>query len=142
MAWNKTSDLVSLPNATLTLLQGSRTRWSASTSQLRALENPTQTQRRAASYWDDIDVKVRLDLAATFAGTLHLYVLDWDSTARRETVTVDCGSGPATLTLTTSFGQGAWLHFPVSVAAGGSCQITVHRTAGANAVVSGIFLGN
>jgi hypothetical protein len=46
-----------------------------------------------------------------------------------------------TLSLTTAFNQGAWLHFSVSVAAGASCMITATRTAGSNAVISGIFLG-
>ena len=33
------------------------------------------------------------------------------------------------------------MHFPVSVGAGGSVLITVNRVAGANAVLSGVFLG-
>ena len=36
---------------------------------------------------------------------------------------------------------GAWMHFPVSVGAGGSVLITVNRVAGANAVLSGVYLG-
>jgi hypothetical protein len=86
-------------------------------------------------------VRVRLDFSASFDGRINLYALDWDTTARRQTVTVDCGSGPQMLSLTSSFAQGAWLHFPVSVGSGGSCTITVSRTAGAGAVLSGIMLG-
>jgi hypothetical protein len=33
------------------------------------------------------------------------------------------------------------MSFPISVAAGGTVTITVDRTAGVNAVLSGIFLG-
>ena len=40
-----------------------------------------------------------------------------------------------------SFNQGAWLTFPVKVAAGETLTVTVTRTAGTNAVLSGIFLG-
>src|ERR1019366_10594512 len=40
------------------------------------------------------------------------------------------------------FNEGAWVSFPISVAAGGSVTITVDRTAGPNAVLSGIFLGD
>ena len=40
------------------------------------------------------------------------------------------------------FNEGAWVSFPINVAAGGTVTITVDRTAGANAVLSGIFLGD
>jgi hypothetical protein len=40
----------------------------------------------------------------------------------------------------TDFSPGAWMSFPVSVASGGTVTITVNRTAGPNAVLSGIFL--
>src|SRR5207244_11734088 len=41
----------------------------------------------------------------------------------------------------TDFSQGAWVNVPINVAAGGNVTVTVARTAGINAVVSGIFLG-
>ena len=44
--------------------------------------------------------------------------------------------------LSGSFHNGAWVSLPVSVAAGGTVTITVDRTAGANAVLSGVFLGD
>ena len=53
-------------------------------------------------------------------------------------------SGPAHRpSLTTSFNAGAWMHFPVTVAAGGSIVITVvNRTPRSNSrVLSGLFLG-
>jgi hypothetical protein len=71
---------------------------------------------------------------------LHLYAIDWDSTDRRESITVNDGSGPHTVNITTDFSQGAWTSVPVTVAAGGTVTITVTRTAGINAVLSGIFL--
>ena len=71
---------------------------------------------------------------------MHLYALDWDTNARRESVTVNDGTGPHTINITTDFSQGAWLNFPVNVAAGGTVTITVTHTAGINAVLSGIFL--
>jgi hypothetical protein len=43
--------------------------------------------------------------------------------------------------LSSEFNEGAWVSFPISVAAGGTVTITVDRTAGPNAVLSGIFLG-
>jgi hypothetical protein len=40
-----------------------------------------------------------------------------------------------------SFHQGAWVHAPIDVAAGGSVTVRVIRTDGWNAVLSGLFLG-
>jgi hypothetical protein len=130
-----------LTGATRTVIQASRHRWSASTTAVRALENATQTQRRAATYWHDSEVRVRVDFTTAFSGRINIYVLDWDSSARRQTVSVTCGGTTQTLALTNAFDQGAWLHFTVAVAAGSSCTITATRTAGANAVIAGIFLG-
>jgi len=36
---------------------------------------------------------------------------------------------------------GAWINVPINVAAGSTVTVTVTRTAGLNAVLSGIFLG-
>jgi hypothetical protein len=46
-----------------------------------------------------------------------------------------------TAVLSGAFSEGAWVSFPVEVAAGGTVTITVDRLAGNNAVLSGIFLG-
>ncbi|HEX6473812.1 MAG TPA: hypothetical protein VF114_01835, partial [Candidatus Limnocylindria bacterium] len=58
----------------------------------------------------------------------------------RETVSVASGGATQTVAITTNFSQGAWLHFPVSVPAGGSLTVTVAKTAGPNGVLSGLFL--
>jgi hypothetical protein len=49
--------------------------------------------------------------------------------------------GGQTAALSSDFNQGGWVTFPISVAAGETVPIVVDRTAGANAVLSGIFLG-
>ena len=134
------SDLTSLGAATVSLDHGSRWCWNCSTSDVRALQNPGQTQRRAATYYDTNQVAVHLSFPSAYSGTLHLYAIDWDSTDRRESITVDDGSGPHTVNITSDFSQGAWTSFPVTVASGGTVTITVTRTAGLNAVLSGIFL--
>ena len=72
---------------------------------------------------------------------MHLYAVDWDTTARRESITVNDGSGPRTVSLSSEFHNGAWVLVPINVAADGSVTITVVRQAGANAVLSGVFLG-
>jgi hypothetical protein len=68
--------------------------------------------------------------------------VDWTTTARRQRFTIDDGSGPRAASINTSFNDGAWLHFPVSVDAGGALTIKVDRLAGANVVLNGLFLGD
>jgi hypothetical protein len=138
---NGTSDVAFVPSATFTLDQGSRTCWACSTTDVRALMSPDGTERHAAAWFDPSQVRGHLSFSAPFTGTLHLYAVDWDAAGRRETITVDDGRGPQSVDITTAFDQGAWTGFPVYVAAGGTINITVSRTAGPNAVLSGIFLG-
>jgi hypothetical protein len=136
-AWNGASDLVSLPEGSVSLAQGSRYVWSGPTSDIRALESPNGLTREAATYYDSNQVRVNLKFNSVYTGNLHLYALDWDSHSRRELVSVD----GQTAVLSGDFNQGTWVSFPVSVAAGETIPIVVDRTAGANAVLSGIFLG-
>jgi hypothetical protein len=140
-AWNGTGDLAALPGVSYVVEQGSRHRWSSSTADVRALENRAQNQRRAAGFYHTTQIRVRLTFTAAYAGGLDLYAVDWDTTARRQTVTVTDGSSTTTVPVTTAFNNGAWIHASINVPAGGSVLITVDRTAGANAILSGIFLG-
>jgi phosphodiesterase/alkaline phosphatase D-like protein len=141
MDWNAGTDLVSLPQSSLILDQGGRYQWSSGTTAVQALESPDAATRRAATYSDGNQIRLRLIFSPAYSGSLHLYVLDWDVIGRRETVTVDDGSGPRSANISTDFSQGAWVNAPITVAAGGTVTVTVTRTAGLNAVLSGIFLG-
>jgi len=142
LAWEGSAgDRVNMPLASLVLDQGTRYRWSSSTTSIRALEDETQTTRRAAQWVHANSLRLHLTFAAAYSGTLHLYALDWDKTSRREIVYVDDGSGSRSVDLTSSFNPGAWLHFPINVAAGGTVTIQVDRTAASNATLSGVFLG-
>ncbi|HUP14459.1 MAG TPA: S8 family serine peptidase [Acidimicrobiia bacterium] len=140
LAWNGTGDLVSLPQASLSLDVGSRDS-QGSTTDVRALESPDELERRATGYWDLAQIRFRLTFDTAYAGDLHLYAMDWASFDRRQTVTVDDGSGLQTVNLSTSFHDGAWMHFPISVAAAGTVTVTVDHVAGANALINGVFLG-
>jgi hypothetical protein len=140
--WDGVQDLSNMPGVTTSLLQGSRYQWAANTSDVRALQGPEGLTRSAAAYYSSGQVKLQLSFSAAYSGNLHLYAVDWDSTARRESITVNDGSGPRTVLLNSAFGKGAWVSFPVNVAASGNVTITVNREAGANAVLSGIFLGD
>jgi hypothetical protein len=140
-AWNTaSSDLISLPAATVTFDQGSRYCWACSTGNIRALQSPDQSDRRAATYYDPNQLRVHLTFSSAYSGMLSLYAVDWDTTTRRETITVDDGSGPRNVNITTDFSQGAWMTFSVNVTSGGTITITATRTAGVNTVLSGIFL--
>ncbi len=51
-AWEESSDLVSLPDASVSLLQGERFLWSAPTTDAQALESPDRSTREAGAYYD------------------------------------------------------------------------------------------
>src|SRR5262249_53645554 len=109
---------------------------------VRALQSIDQSSRRAGVYYDANQVRAHLSFTQAYSGTLRVYVVDWDTTGRREDLTVTDATGPHTISITSDVSQGAWVPFPVSVAAGGTITLTVTRTAGQNAVLSGIFLGD
>ena len=137
LAFNGASDLTSLTNATATIEEGSRYQWAPSSTDVRALENPGKTARVAASLYEFNEIKLQLSFTAAYSGNIELYAVDWDSTARREMITVN----GQTAVLSSAFNEGAWVSFPIAVTAGGTVTITVDRLAGSNAVLSGIFLG-
>src|SRR5205823_2521663 len=119
LGWNASSDLASLSQSTLILDQGARYSWSAATSDVRALQSPDGSARRATCWYDGTQLRFHLAFTASYSGTLHLYALDWDHWGRREAITVNDGSGPRTANLNTDFSQGAWVNVPVTVASGG-----------------------
>jgi hypothetical protein len=147
-AWNGTTgDLALLPTGvTYTVEQGTRTAppsWPAPTTDVRGLQSPTASERRAGAWYHATEVRLRLTFTAAYSGTLNLYAVDWGTTTRREDVTLDDGSGLRTAALSTSFNAGAWVHYPITVAAGGSVVVKVVNRAGSGttAVLSGLFLG-
>jgi hypothetical protein len=141
LGWNGTSgDLTALGPASLVLDQGTRWQWRTSSTAVRDPESPDGATRRATAVYDATQLRLHLSFANAYSGTLHLYALDASTVDRREVITVNDGSGPRIATLGSAFDQGIWVHAPITVAAGGSVTITVDRTAGYNAVLSGIFL--
>jgi hypothetical protein len=140
--WDGAQDASDLPGVTASLVKGTRFEWAANTGDVRALQGPEGTTRDAAAYYDPNQVQVKLSFASAYSGNLHLYAMDWDSTTRRESIVVNDGSGPRTIALNAEFKNGAWVSFPISVAAAGNVTITVNREAGSNAVLSGVFLGD
>ncbi len=138
-AWNGEEDLTNLPAGDkVELAQGARYVWAQSTNEERALESPSGLTREAATYYSPDQLRVNLKFKEAYSGELHLYAIDWDSSARRETISVD----GQTAVLSSSFQAGAWVSLHIEAAAGETLPITVTCEGGANAVLSGIFLGN
>ncbi len=131
-------DIAYLPNATMTLQQGSRWQWAANTTDARAVQRPDGLTRNAGTYYDPNEVKMQLSFKEAYTGNLHLYALDWDSEGRREVISVNGQSA----VLSSDFSAGAWVSMPISVTAGATVSISVSRLSGGNAVLSGIFLGD
>jgi len=141
--WSGTQDYANVPNVTTTLVQGSRYLWTANTTDTRALQNPEGTTRNASTYYAPSLLQVKMAFATAYSGNMRLYAVDWDKAGRRETITLNDGSGPREVQLNTDFSKGAWVTFPINVAAGGTVSISVQNNsepATTNAVLSGIFL--
>lgn len=137
--WTQSFDRVAMPGATLAMEQGQRW-WGGTSPDVRALQSPERTERRIGAWYDLNELRLRLSFSQPYTGNLHLYAMDWLSNVRRQDVIVDDGTGARRSQITTAFDQGAWLHFPVAVPAGGSVSITVVRTGEHNAILSGLFL--
>ncbi len=112
--------------------------WAASTTNVRALQTASGASTRIAStYYSPTNFTITVNLTDGNAHRLGLYLLDWDSAARAETISIaDATSGVILSTQTfSSFHNGIYAVWDIQ----GSVKITVTKTAGANAVVSGIF---
>lgn len=129
-------DAVALPDYVSShVLTGSRWTWSASTSDPRAVADPTNPAvRKAACAYDGASLGLTVDLKRPVAMTLGLYLLDWDSTTREQRVTVS-GHAPADAA---GYHDGHWYRFVVSGDATSPVTAQLSRLAGANAVVSAV----
>ena len=113
--------------------------WAASTTDIRALQKSTATDRIAAAWYSEA---FSLDLPFSDHAThlVAVYCLDWDHVGRAQTVDVlDANTGAILNTQSlTSFGAGTYLVWNLS----GHVRLRFSQTAaGLNAVVSGIFFG-
>ena len=129
----------SLPSyATVTPAGQSSYTWAASTTDPRALQDASGSGRIAACWYSATSFTVDVNLTDGQTHDLELYFLDWDSTARSEQVQISNASTGAVLNTetVTSFHSGVYLDWAVS----GNVDITITHQAGANAVLSGLFL--
>ena len=114
--------------------------WSHATDDPRALQFPHGSHRIAEAWYSATSFQVDVNLADGQSHDLELYFLDWDSNSRAEQVQVtDYVTGAVLSTQTvSSFHSGVYLDYLVGGT--GHIVITITRTAGANAVLSGLFL--
>ena len=129
----------SLPSyATVTPAGQASYTWAGSSTDPRALQDAGGSGRIAACWYSPSSFTVDVNLTDGQTHDLELYFLDWDSTARSETVQISNASTGAVLNTetVTSFHSGVYLDYAVS----GNVDITITRQAGANAVLSGLFL--
>ena len=112
--------------------------WTTTTSDPRALQVPGSSNRVAAVWYSATSFTVDVNLGDGQAHDLELYFDDWDNKGRGEQVQLsDAGTGKVLDTETiSSFTSGIYLDWKVS----GNLLITITRTAGANAVLNGLFL--
>jgi hypothetical protein len=112
--------------------------WEASTTDVRALQTASGASTRIASaYYSPTSFTINLNLTDGNMHKVSLYLLDWDSTARTETISIlDPVSGTILDTEEySSFHGGQYAVWQVQ----GHVLIQVTKTGGANAVVSGGF---
>ena len=64
--YSTTDDLVALPNASLTVVQGSRWVYSTNTTDARALQPPTGTTRHSTTWYDN-NLQLRLNFPSAYA---------------------------------------------------------------------------
>ena len=112
--------------------------WSNSSSDPRALQVANaSTARIASTYFSPTAFTIDVNLTDGNAHKLALYLFDWDSLGRAETISILNATSRAVLD-TESFSSFATAVYATWVVKG-HVQIQVTRTAGANAVVSALF---
>lgn len=143
------TDVVSLPaGVTLTVDVATRYDWDVNPlPAYSALQDPPALPafgHKATTWYDNTEIQAHIDFTDAYVGQVSLYVYDWDQVpgaSRRETITVDDGNGPQSVSLTEDFNRGRWVSFPIDVEAGGTLTIAVTNDNGfGNAVLEGIFL--
>ena len=111
--------------------------WASSTTDPRALQDAGGSGRIAAAWYSSTSFTVDVNMTDGNTHDLELYFLDWDNTGRSETVKISNASNGTVLSTQTvsSFHSGVYLDYAVS----GNILITITKTAGANAVLNGLF---
>jgi YVTN family beta-propeller protein len=128
----------SLPSyATMTIQNAASYSWLQSTSDPRALETGSGSNRLPSAFYSNAGFYVDLNLTDGNTHQVAFYVVDWDMSGRTEKLQItDAVSGSQLDSQTISgFNNGVWLVWNIS----GHVHINVTGSAGPNALLSGIF---
>jgi len=111
--------------------------WASSTTDVRALSKAgSSTDRIAATWFNTTSFLIDMVFNDGLQHQLALYCLDWDSTARAETIDILDANGVLLSTQNVSnFHNGQYLVWQLS----GHVQVTVTKLSGGNGVISGLF---
>jgi hypothetical protein len=113
--------------------------WASETSQVRALQNGLDAKPRLAAAYYGNNFNINIDFTDKNPHPVALYLLDFDTSGRTETLTVknaDTGAVLDTETIS-HFHDGIYASWNLH----GNITINVQGDKGAAAVVSGIFFG-
>jgi hypothetical protein len=122
--------------ASVSLTGASTYTYVASTSDPRALQQSGSTNRIAAVWYAAPSFTITVNMADTAVHQVALYAMDEDSNRSEQIEVIDPATGQVLDTRQiTSFSSGVYLVWNVS----GSVAFRVTRTAGSNAVISGLF---
>ena len=133
-------DQTSLPAyATLTPTGHQEFTWAASTSDPRALLRAGQQTRVAATWYSADTFDIDVNITGGVPSRIALYMVDWDTTSRAQQIQVLNAANNAVLDTrnASNFNGGLYLAWNIL----GNVRFRITRTAGSNAVVSGVFFG-
>lgn len=113
--------------------------WTVSTSAVQALQDASGSSRIAACWYSGTTITLDINIADGNPHEVALYLLDWDAANRVETVSIVNAATQQVLAtqVVSNFAGGQYLVATLS----GHVQLQIARTAGVNAVVSGLFFG-
>ncbi|MBZ5723441.1 MAG: SBBP repeat-containing protein [Acidobacteriia bacterium] len=132
------NDTINYPGYAQVALGGPGTYlWSGSTADVRALQKSAASDRIAPVWFSGSSFTIDVNLTDGKTHQVALYCLDWEAGGRAQTIDVlDAASGTLLDTRAVSgFVGGRYLVWNL----GGHTVLRVTRTAGLNAVVSGVF---
>ena len=124
--------------ATVTLTGQTPFTWAATTTDVRALQNPLPaTTRFAATWFSNTTFNIDVNLTDNLTHRVAVYAVDWDSTTRAQRIdVVDAVTGTVLDSRTmTGFNAGQYLVWDLT----GHVTLRVTHTGGDNAVVSAVF---
>jgi hypothetical protein len=126
--------------ATVNVTGASTWTWATGTSDVRALQIYSgATARIASTYYAPSTFSINVNITDGNTHKIALYLLDWDSGSRAETISILDASSHAVLNTQSfsNFQNGQFASWDIS----GSVIFQVTLTGGENAVVAGIFFG-